>query len=852
MGIYFAVIIGLLVYSDFLPYVTDNNESFSALFHARNILRFGLSSTAGLTDEASSGAPAAHPYVYTHGGNFPRIPVLVLMLLGVNAVEQQITILALLVGGVSLYLCYRFFSRIAGDLFAFLVVAVLSTDYLLFTQWQVNTFRVWHAFFFFVSLLCVQMINEDNKRIVGAILFVNALVLFYFELVFAIFTALCTGIYALTLHRRRPAVMVRTIAALALGSLLAMGTLLGQMIAHLGPERAIDDIRLTYLARNFGAAGPEAAAMSLSFFVRNHIVFWDNLFRPSGFMGLNSFIVAVSEGVVKVHTPYLALITWIMSLSLLLSWPAFHDRMARQEGSLTGKGSGVEAKAFEIPGSRLVLAATFVAIVIGYMLRSRIYETTTLSQWQGSIQDPLDARILQLVLTGSFLLGVYLVLTGGGRHLRDDLDKPLLGITRYFLAGGAALASTYLLSPGYFWTGYLSRYAPLPVFIADVWFALILYVFVTVALQSGRRALGALNRIRVGQEERGRGLSVLVFLASAIPLVFVTQYWVRLQGAYVSKLPPTSILFMKQLALPEFKGASFVSDNYPLPIAYFTGQWAYQDQMIPDHGSVSTVEGVRLISSGKYAWFADRETNGSYLRPEYYLCRINPDLGIAAALASLLQGGRLENCSGQPIVRAARFNGRHPFRHTLSAIDQTPANLWAIVKLDKTAQLIPYEVQVAGELAAKTAEANTSSSAPPPADFVAEFVGKTSVDIVGESATAEPNGKPDVAFRLTIRPRGGAAIKILSLSIMSSDSEGRFAGGGRWDTYSQGVRALGVTRDGKVINAGPKRLLEIDVTGRTVLDVYMQDGEMTTFWKYFTLRVDLAGRYEYLKILQLR
>ena len=43
---------GLLIWSGGVPYVFDNNESFSSLIHAHNLYQFPLSDSMGLTDEA--------------------------------------------------------------------------------------------------------------------------------------------------------------------------------------------------------------------------------------------------------------------------------------------------------------------------------------------------------------------------------------------------------------------------------------------------------------------------------------------------------------------------------------------------------------------------------------------------------------------------------------------------------------------------------------------------------------------------------------------------------------------------------------------------------------------------------
>jgi hypothetical protein len=70
---YCAVFGGILIYSDFLPYTFDNNESFSAFWHARNMYEYGIANSSGLADESFSYDAAAHPYVYTHAGASPRL-----------------------------------------------------------------------------------------------------------------------------------------------------------------------------------------------------------------------------------------------------------------------------------------------------------------------------------------------------------------------------------------------------------------------------------------------------------------------------------------------------------------------------------------------------------------------------------------------------------------------------------------------------------------------------------------------------------------------------------------------------------------------------------------------------------
>ena len=72
----------LLFETDFLPYVLDGNESFSAFWHARNLYEYGLSKSFGLADESFAFHEAAHPYVHTHQGNFPRVFAFLIYALG--------------------------------------------------------------------------------------------------------------------------------------------------------------------------------------------------------------------------------------------------------------------------------------------------------------------------------------------------------------------------------------------------------------------------------------------------------------------------------------------------------------------------------------------------------------------------------------------------------------------------------------------------------------------------------------------------------------------------------------------------------------------------------------------------
>src|SRR5947209_8990698 len=105
---------GLLIWARGLPYVLDNNESFSSLWHAYNLYHFDIRQTWGLTDEACSPHPEAHPFVHTHQGNFPRLFAFLLFVLGARTIESQIVLTTVTVGGAAICFAYHFFSKLAG------------------------------------------------------------------------------------------------------------------------------------------------------------------------------------------------------------------------------------------------------------------------------------------------------------------------------------------------------------------------------------------------------------------------------------------------------------------------------------------------------------------------------------------------------------------------------------------------------------------------------------------------------------------------------------------------------------------------------------------------------------------
>ena len=677
IGIYLVVIGGLLAWTHLLPYGSDNNESFSAFIHARNLLQFGFSQSMGLTDEAYSHDPSAHPYVYTHEGNLPRVFVYLLMHLGLTRVEWQMALLAVLVGSATIYFCFTFFSRAAGDVFAFLVCAVLATDYLSFLQWEVNSFRVWHGFFFFACLLCVQALGGRHPRRVGAIWFLTCVALFYFEVVFAVFTVATSVSYALLIYWQRRDLVYRLGLIAGVGAAVAIGGLIAQSVADLGWAVAGRDLQLTILNRNFFVqSGVEGAAhRTLQFFLQHHIVYWRDNPDTRGYLRITSFLRTFGKFGLLVVTPYLVSLMAIVTVAWLLRPLAGARGVLELDSGIPRRGSL----------RRGGLAVFFLCITAGYELAHlRLYGTDFAPLWRGAVEGYFHLKLILPGLLAAVIIGLLLILEQGQPLAALHGDRSVREGLRYLAAAIGGYVFVYIVSPGYLSQGYLVRYVPLAVFMVDIWIALFFYMLIAIVRVGVSVPGGAARDPVQGTRSKGRlilpRLHVMQVL-SIFLLMFATVYWARVQTVYMTTVPLNDYTFMPQLAQPPYRGATFISDVYAAPIAYFTGTWAYADDLVYENLYVKNGGKVVQLISGDKLWEADRETNPGYLHPQYYLCARTPTLYTAASFVSLRSGERLSQCSSEILVRNAHEDVG-PFHNTVVAQDQGPWDMWAIVKLD--------------------------------------------------------------------------------------------------------------------------------------------------------------------------
>ncbi|MBI2756442.1 MAG: hypothetical protein HYX52_07015 [Chloroflexi bacterium] len=317
--VYVVVYGALIARSRGLPFVMDNNETFSTLTHAENLFRFGIERSFGLTDEAYGPNPAAHPFLYTHQGNFPRFPALLLYALGARTAEAQIVVSTFTFGLLGVVFLFAFLRRLASAGFAFVYGAVLLTDYVLFAQWQVNTFRVWHLFFFFSSLLCARALTRPHARWWIPVTAANFLAMFYFEYEFAAFVLTMTALFTTVLLWRRWPAIAAALLPQVLGAVGSAALMAIQLIGYYGVSGLVRDFSTTFTTRNSALSDPNIRQRITDLVNTYNIVFWLNLVDSAASRTPQRLIGSVFRYQLQVFGPWFSAILVILSATIALT-----------------------------------------------------------------------------------------------------------------------------------------------------------------------------------------------------------------------------------------------------------------------------------------------------------------------------------------------------------------------------------------------------------------------------------------------------------------------------------------------------------------------------------------------------
>lgn len=727
--IYVVLFSSLLLSTSGMPYVLDNNESYSSLIHAKSLNDHGVAQSKGLADEALGDSPEAHPYVHSHQGNFPRIFAWIIYKLGATTASSQIVVTTFTIGLGAILFAFAFFSRIANPWFALLCCLVFLTDYVFFLQWQVVTYRVWYAFVFFLQFLCIERWLDTKHRHWIITLAANTTLFCYGELIFAAFLGLSSVFWLVLRGQKNMRTALWGLMSLATGLAVALVVLSAQGVAYLGAENFLKDLQLTFGARNnFDSARLSMVEVG-NFYRNSRVIFWENFSGRDEFLGPLPFIRSIVQSFIQAGSP----LVFVVFVILFVFSTAIKNRncLCRAEDLSNSAGLRNNRSLLLLSGHYVVAGSFVLVLIMAGQSIARNYYSLTLSSG-GIIFLAFELVLLSWVMMRfewggiklSFLLSLTSVLLAIGlpfiisnqysnfwldahgkfvgeslpwvlplittalihgyaksppeagpdiKSVRDE--RGLAHVVHFLLTGFFAYAIAYHLSPGYVYTGYIDRYAPFLVYFADVGIAVALSTPVMLAYFFARKCVaGEWTRFTVGS----------TVLVNAVVL-FVLWLWLGIQYSHMNRLPFNHFDILQRLDSSPFKGASFVVSTYAAPVGVQTGQWAYLD---PDIGRAMFVDvhgEKRLKGDRRYLWFADKNHNPDYRRPDYFICMLGQNL--RTAMAHALSAAGSSGCLNYPLVKLA-MDSRKPVPG-LSLVEYDEGGpervgfvSWAIVKFD--------------------------------------------------------------------------------------------------------------------------------------------------------------------------
>jgi len=725
----YVLIYGALIYAGSgLPYVFDNNETFSSLWHAQSLSNFGINNTKGLADEVFSPHLEASPFVHSHQGNFPRLFAWLIYEFGATTAELQIVITTFSIGLGTILLAYLFFAQISSPLIALVACLVFMTDYLLFAQWQVVTYRVWYGFLFFAMMFSIEKIKNSQDFKWFILLFFASVCLLYFEFIFAAFLGIWCVLWTFFRMQRNFKLLFKTISAMGIGALVGFTIFLFQAVIYLGWPDFLRDINLTFSSRNNSLNSMDSVQEIFKFFESKRVIFWFNFQDKSSFQSLDAFFRSIVDNDLSAHSPNIVIIFY----GLFFCW-IFNNIIAKITLKLNKIQLSNELDFNEIIDN--YISSTFVMVAIGLVL---------CFLYLGSFESAISAnKVLILLITVPLFLFLKLILSNDFSHWIDSffgiiflaliplvwhgLNKQLIPIWDYFykfnsfleiwliflasilialqirrllleniwfeqsnskllsvlsfmLLGLVSYGIIYFLSAGYIYSGYISRLAPFTVFISDLVYVVVFSTLLLTVIAEWNSAKNTSFKL----------FSTSRFLTSIVFLVGLLMFWSLIQIKAVRIFPPTHFDFTKKLSSPPYLGSSFVVNNYAAPIAAYTDQWAYMDPKIGSAISIKdSVGNTKLLGDDRYLWFADKKTNHSYRRPDYFICVFSQTLVSAVPISQHLSGNSFylgQGCNNLPLVKLSTQLD-NSFGLRLVEIDSEGlASVgfvrWAIVKFD--------------------------------------------------------------------------------------------------------------------------------------------------------------------------
>ncbi len=717
----YLIIYGTFLFlTNFLPYVFDNNESFSALLQAKNLFDFGLHKSFGLTDEAIGPLSAAHPYVYTHQGNFPRFYTLLLYSFGLHGIESQLFVTTFTIGLIGILFCYHFFAKHVSNLFALIFCLLLMTDYLMFAQWQVNLLRVWHLFFFFSSFLCCHGLQSNRRKLFIFLSIANFACLLYMELAYAAFVSLSAIAYV-SLQKTHLRAKVLDGFMIGIGLFIGVGVIVLQDIAFLGWENFFQDLTYTFKARNQLFSSEETLKHILKFCADNKIAFWVNFNTVEGIRNPNLFLHFFYRYCLLPYTPFLTVSACIAVLSSAL----FYLSELPKKSEVFLHSSKTSRVCFILIASIFLsislLALTYISYPTLLGKKAYLVELSHASSLVSFVacmtffafynysnfkQNSSSQYFFSSLFFGfTFLLGVLFykleIYTGNLSHLLNTIVTKALGgvgwyptifgllllllcpnqaqrellqkqnktfknLLPFVLASIIGCFAAYLLFPGYIRTAYMLRYCSFSVFAHLVLYVWLFYILASQLIYEWHTQLKAHALL---------SFSMLRLIVALFLLSVFSYGWLYLQKTYIFEFPANHY----QQLINTFKKETyhhqpFISNNYAAPYAYTNDAWGYLDPAFGHSKLNKQGTNFNVQHDNTYLWFADVTSNKSYTKPSLYICWLNysfDELGNNGAKCGEIFS----------LINAIRFNKGKDSGFIELERDMSGHDKWSIIKL---------------------------------------------------------------------------------------------------------------------------------------------------------------------------
>lgn len=703
LAIYCVMMLWIFAGSSWLPYGLDNNETFSNLVQGRNLLDFSSTNPFLVTDESTAESFSGHPYLYTHGQNFPRFAAALLILLGITQAQTHMFLAASVGGLVIITFIFLAIKRIGGTFPATVSAAFAGSSTLYLLQLAPNTWRIWQSIVIAVAIYLSATILSGIShlglwRITAA---VTSFVAVSVELTFGLAIALVLALSSLARQSFRIRQAWLNASAGLAGLLLGVLLLLSQLIGSLGLNGTINDLRYTFSSRNRG----DNAVTAINFFLDNNIAFWRNSLEIDFSSTGNIFIGSISEFLLYGIGWFVVPLLLLGTILFFGSHPEIHQSTEKkpphtvQAITLSVAVGALASIVFLIAGETVrggisVIASVIVGTLFGiamYLVRFLTRSSNSLSSiifmgvfggttlvlltYAITVFVPvvplpqMERRDLLLFFVGAgaamFLQGLKRVNVsqiGLMAFAKSSLVAALVSIsliallpatspivsipldvglrnspgiqvlavlsawmiagvwsanrfsleetasenvnalkTLSFLLGIALVTASliYLVSPGYFVTGYTSRLVP--------FFGLFLPV-----------VAGAAAALMIQQSWNRENLRLLKSESSFIwKASFTLSILILWLAANLTLIPK---LFNDDFAtayeeIQRQRPIGIVSTSYPAPWAYAAGTWAYIDQGLPSPPNLDQV-----LEGEQYVWIRDGLENPIYRSPTAAIC----------------------------------------------------------------------------------------------------------------------------------------------------------------------------------------------------------------------------------------